>query len=45
VGSIRSTAIYLALMERFGWTVEEIDEMPDDTLKWLLSMMATAEPE
>lgn len=41
--SIRSGAVYHLLMERFGWTVKEIDEMPDDTLKWLLAYLA--EPE
>lgn len=31
---IRSEALYLLLMERFGWTLQQVEEMPDETLHW-----------
>lgn len=38
--NLRNPHAYAVLMERYGWTVGEIDEMPDATLKWTLALLS-----
>jgi hypothetical protein len=36
---IRREAVYCLLMERFGWTFSQVEEMPDETLRWAFGLI------
>jgi hypothetical protein len=39
VNPIHNEAVCALLMDRFGWTLQQVEEMPDETLRWALGLI------
>lgn len=43
MSGLRNPHVYVLLMQRYGWTPSQVDELPDSVLEWMLNVIAAVE--